>query len=127
MHPNTPPWARELIDTVDRISWWTSRIYAKEHRQMKTIAEIQADMSATLDKVTAIKTVEDGIATFVTDIKTQNTDLQAKIDALIAAGSATPEQLQALSDTVATMNTTLDAEAVVQATILNTPAAPPAP
>lgn len=124
MRSHIPQWAQDLHDKMDHLHGHVLKLDRKVDHIMPTLAEIRASMDATLAKVTADDDVIASIATFVTDIKAQNVDLKKQIDDLIAAGSASPAELQALSDTLGTINTKLDAQAVAEAAVTNTPAAP---
>lgn len=97
---------------------------------MTDVATIKQELAATLAKVTQMSSVEDGIAAIVTDIRAQNVDLKAKLDAAIAAGAAngvvSPQDLQDISDGLGAVNSALDADAIKEAAIAGTPAAPAA-
>lgn len=123
-HSDVPQWADDLQATLNHVHDHLVRLEHKVDRIMPTLQEIQASMDATLAKVTADDDVITSIATFVTDIKAQNDALKAKIDELIANGTASPAELQALSDTLGAINSKLDEQAVAEAAVTNTPAAP---
>lgn len=88
----------------------------------KTLDDILAAQAATLTKVTAETDAVTAIASFVTGLKQSITDLQAQL----AAAGTDPAKLQAVSDNMDKINAGLDANAVAEAAVTNTPAAPAA-
>lgn len=87
----------------------------------KTLDDILAAQSATLAKMTAMKTVDDSIAALVTSQKQTLTDLKGQLDAAIASND--PTKLQQVADNMDAINAQLDAQAATEAAVANTPAA----
>lgn len=94
---------------------------------MVALQDIQAKADAELAAITAETSVVNAVKQVVDNQNARLADLQAQLNALIAAGSTTPAQLQALSDTIDAIVSadTANAAVVAAAVTAGTPAATP--
>lgn len=100
---------------LNRIEVALSQLNQRSKHMAKTLDDILTAQAATLTKITAMKTVDDGIAAFVTQQKQNYTDLKAQLDAAVAAND--PAKLQAVGDNMDAINAALDAQAVAEAVV----------
>lgn len=95
---------------------------------MPTLDDIKAQTQAILDAARQNADLTDSIKTLVNGLRSQIDALQQQVADLVAAGTATPEQLQALSDNLTATLASIDADTAAEAAIAGTPADPnPAP
>lgn len=95
---------------------------------LTTLADIQAQTAAVLDAARKNADLTDSIKTVINGLRSQIDDLQKQVADLVAAGTATPEQLQSVSDNLTATLASIDADTAAEAVIAGTEADPnPAP
>lgn len=86
-------------------------------RIMATLDDIQAKVSALMDKMTAQRTVTDSIVTLINGLKQQIADLRAALEA--AGGNQA--KIDAVVAGLQTLEESIDADTAAEAAIANTP------
>lgn len=109
------------LTNARRIAAVSAQLSREERQMAKSLDDILGAQAATMTKITAMKTVDDGISALVTSQKTTLADLQAQLDAAIAAGDMA--KVQTVSDNMDAINAALDAQAAAEAVVAGTPAA----
>lgn len=84
---------------------------------MATLDDIQAKVSALMDKMTAQRTVTDSIVTLINGLKQQIADLRAALEA--AGGNQA--KIDAVVAGLQTLEESIDADTAAEAAIANTP------
>lgn len=106
---------------MDHAITMLNRIARKEATMAKTIKEVDAQVDALIEKVTANTQLDTAIADYVNGLKAANTQLQEELAAAIAAND--PEAIQAVSDKLATLNEKMDGDTAASAVMEGTSAA----
>lgn len=113
-----PTYNYEDRNRLIRVEAMLRLLLVQENFMAKSLDDILADQQTALNKLTNLKTVEDGIAQVVTAQKQTLTDLQAQLAAAIASND--PAKVQQVADNMAAINAAIDVAATTEAAIANT-------
>jgi chromosome segregation ATPase len=118
-----PQWADDLQQALNHLHDHFRRLDKKVDQIMAVIDDILAKQDQALAKATANTDALSAIKTILDANTATIQDLKAQLD----AAGANPAKLQALSDNMDKILAAADNQATAEATLANTPAAPPAP
>lgn len=93
---------------------------------MATVQQVADKVMSLQESVQKETDLNAAIITYVQGLQAMLADLKTQLAAAIAAG-ADPVALQSVVDALDTIQANMNAQAVADATVLNTPAAPPTP
>jgi predicted nucleic acid-binding Zn-ribbon protein len=98
-------------------------IASQLERLMADIAALQAELADVKASAFAAKAAVDAVLVGVGELKVQNADLKAQLDALIA-GAVTQDQIDLLTVTASEIDDTVDAITVAATPVVEPPAEP---
>lgn len=101
-------------------------ILRRERKIMVKIEDLQAKANDELAQIRAETDIVNAVRQVVDNQNTRLSDLQKRVDDLIASGNVTPEALQQLSDTIDAIKSTdaANAQVVADAVMAGTPTPP---
>lgn len=102
----------------------TDHLNMRMNRMAKTLDDVKAQTAALIDSVKKNTDLTDSIKTLVNGLRSQIDDLKQQVADLQAAGGASPDDLQALSDQLGAAITSIDADSAAESAIAGTEADP---
>ncbi|WFU42576.1 hypothetical protein QA640_08970 [Bradyrhizobium sp. CB82] len=116
-----------LADINDRIAALATKVTRSENAMALSIRDLQDQAAATLQQLQAETDVANAVKKVVDDQNATIDSLKKQVDDLVAAGGASPADLQQLSDTLLSIKNLDTSNAQIVASAVTAGTQPPGP